>query len=331
MKALSVVFQKLAYQEVKMSKMFVTGGAGFIGSYLVDTLMASGHDVIVYDNLSTGSLDNIRQHSGKKNIRFIQGDLLDLDGLAGSMADCDTVFHLAAHADVRSGASDTRIDLDNGIIGTYNVLEAVRRNGIGRLVYASSAAVYGETLPVPMPESHGPLMPISLYGSAKAAGEALISAYCHTFNIQAWMFRFANIVGPRRKQGVIYDFVCKLKRNPAELEILGDGKQCKPYLHVEECVAGFLYAFEHAGERVNLFNIGVDSATDVTTIAEIVIKEMGLSGVKLNYTGGDRGWLGDAPQLRFDMSRMHKLGWHAKLSSDEAAVKAAREIVEWVT
>ena len=212
-------------------------------------------------------------------------------------------------------------------IATHNVLEAMRSNQVKEICFASSAAVYGETLPLPTPESYGPLLPISLYGAAKLGAEALISAYCHTFDMQGWLFRFANIVGARRRQGVTYDFVHRLKQNPRELEILGNGYQCKPYLHVSECVDGMLFGYAHATEKVNLFNIGVDSATSVRTICGIVIQEMGLRDVKLKYGSADRGWNGDAPQLRFDMTRMEKLGWKPSLSSDEAVRLGAREYI----
>jgi UDP-glucose 4-epimerase len=311
-----------------MHRVLVTGGAGFIGSHLVDRLLAEGHEVVACDNLSTGRKENLAQHMGKPNFTFIKLDLLNLDGLKQAMNGCRAIYHIAAHADVRSGADNTRIDLENGTIATYNVLEAMRCGNIKEIVSASSASVYGETLPVPMSENHGPLLPISLYGAAKVAAEALISAYCHTFDMRGWMFRFANIIGARRRQGVVYDFVHRLKQNPVELEVLGDGSQCKPYLHVSECVDGILYGYAHASERLNLFNIGVDSATDVRTIASIVVQQMGLKNVKLKFGTTDRGWPGDAPQLRFDMSKMNKLGWRAKLSSDDAVRLAVRDHME---
>jgi UDP-glucose 4-epimerase len=204
----------------------------------------------------------------------------------------------------------------------------MRRGNVREIVFSSSASVYGQTRPVPISEDHGPLLPVSLYGAAKLAAEALISAYCHTFDMQSWIFRFANIVGARRRQGVVYDFVRRLKQNPTRLEILGDGSQCKPYLHVSECVEGVLFGYNHAAEKINLFNIGVDSATDVRTIAGIVMQEMVLRGVRLKFGSGDRGWPGDAPQLRFDMSKLKTLGWRARLSSDEAVRLAAREHLE---
>jgi UDP-glucose 4-epimerase len=308
-----------------MHRILVTGGAGFIGSHLVDRLLSEGHEVVACDNLSSGRMENLKTAMANPRFSFKQLDLRDTDALIPAMRGCRSVFHIAAHADVRSGASDTRIDMENGAIATCNVLEAMRLNNIKEIIYASSASVYGETPPVPMKEDHGPLQPISLYGASKLASEAFISAYCHTFDMRGWMFRFANIVGARRRQGVVYDFVHRLKQNPAELEILGNGSQCKPYLHVGECVDGILFGYRNAGDRVNLFNIGVDSATDVRTIAAIVTAEMELSEARLKFGESDRGWAGDAPQLRFDMSKMQKLGWRARLSSDEAVRLAATE------
>lgn len=313
-----------------MPRVLVTGGAGFIGSHLVDRLLSAGLEVIACDNLSSGRMDNLRQQRANSNFSFIECDLRQIDNLMRTMEGCRTVFHLAAHADIRSGAHDTRVDLENGIMATYNVLESMRRHDVKEIVFASSASVYGETPVMPMPETYGPLQPISLYGASKAAGEALISSYCHTFNMRGWMFRFANIVGARRRQGVVYDFVHRLQQNPNELTILGNGSQRKPYLHVQECVDGILFGYEHAGEKVNLFNIGVESSTDVRAITAIVLEEMGLREVKLTFGSDVRGWPGDAPQLRFDMSRMERLGWRARLSSDQAVRLAAREhIAEW--
>ncbi len=311
-----------------MKKMLVTGGAGFIGSHIVDRLLEEGNKVVAYDNLSTGRMDNIKHHRDNSDFTFLKLDLLDTDALNKAVSGCTAVFHIAAHADVRRGAEDTHIDLNNGIIATHNVLEAMRLNNVPEIVFASSAAVYGETPPIPMSEDHGPLLPISLYGAAKLAAEGLISAYCRTFGMKGWMFRFANVVGGRRRQGVVYDFIRKLKENPAELEILGDGKQCKPYIHGNECADGIIYGYRHGKKIIDIFNIGVDSATDVNVIADMVVREMGIKNVKYLYTGGDRGWNGDAPQLRFDMSKMKKLGWEAKLSSDEAVIKTAIEYLE---
>ena len=308
-----------------MRRVLVTGGAGFIGSHLVDRLLAGENEVVACDNLSSGHMENLRLASQNPRFKFMELDLRCLDGLAETMRDCSTVFHLAAHADVRSGADDIAVDLENGTLATRNVLEAMRLAGAGEIVFASSASVYGEAPAVPLGESYGPLLPVSLYGAAKLAAEGLVSAYCHTFGMQGWIFRFANIVGTRRRQGVVYDFVHRLKQDPLRLQVLGNGSQRKPYLHVSECIDGIIYAHERAKDSVNLFNIGVESSTDVRTIAAIVTQEMGLGAVKLEFGSADRGWPGDAPQLRFDMTKMKNLGWCARLSSDEAVRLAASE------
>lgn len=305
---------------------FVTGGAGFIGSHLVDRLLDMG-EVTVYDNLSSGNKEFIEHHFGRKNFRFIQADLLDLDTLKETIKRHDVVFHMAANPEARAGIEDTDLDLKQGTIATYNVLEAMRLNGIKKIVFTSSSTVYGETPIEPVAEDYGPLHPISLYGASKLACEGLITAFCHLFNMQAWIFRFANVVGARATHGVIFDFINKLKQNPEELEILGNGTQEKPYIRVEDCVDGILYGFQHSNGQVNVFNLGISSSTSVSTIAQMLVEEMGLANIKFRYTGGNRGWPGDVPQVRFDTSRMEKLGWKPKYTSDEAVRKAIRDIL----
>ncbi len=306
---------------------FITGGAGFIGSHLVDRLILQG-DVTVYDNLSSGRIEFIAHHFGNPNFEFIQKDLLDLEDLKESIKNHDVIFHLAANPDARLGIEDTSLDLNQETIATCNVLEAMRVNGIKKMVFSSSGTIYGETPVIPLPENYGPVLPISLYGAGKVASEALISAFCHTFDMQSWIYRFANIVGPRGTHGVIFDFLHKLKRNSNELEILGDGNQKKPYLSVEDCVEGILFGFENSNERVNFFNLGCESTTDVRTIARMVVKEMGLENVKFEYTGGDRGWPGDVPQVRFNTEKMEKLGWKPRYTSDQAVEMAIKFLVE---
>jgi len=307
-------------------KIFITGGSGFIGSHLVDKIVDMGK-VTVYDNLSSGKKDFIRYHFGRESFQFIEADLLDLDTLKRTMKGHDVVFHMAANPEARAGIEDTDLDLKQGTIATYNVLEAMRLNGIKKIVFASSSTVYGETPVKPISEDYGPLQPISLYGASKLACEGLITAFCHLFEIQAWIFRFANVVGVRATHGVIFDFINKLKQNPKELEILGDGNQEKPYIHVEDCVEGILYGFQHSDDQVNVFNLGCSSTTRVNTIARMVVEEKGLRDVKFKYTGSNRGWPGDIPQVRFDTSKMEKLGWRPKYSSDEAVHKAIKEIL----
>ena len=237
------------------------------------------------------------------------------------------VFHMAANPEARAGIENTDLDLKQGTIATYNVLEAMKVNEIKKLVFASSGTVYGETPVKPIIEDYGPLLPISLYGASKLACEGLITAFCHLFDMQAWIYRFANVVGERTTHGVIYDFINKLKENPDELEILGDGTQEKPYLLVTDCVDGMLFGFEHSNEQVNVFHLGCPSSTSVDIIARILVTEMGLPDTKFKYTGGVRGWPGDIPQVRYDTSRMEKLGWKTGHTSDEAVRKAIKQIL----
>jgi UDP-glucose 4-epimerase len=308
-------------------KVFVTGGAGFIGSHLVDRLISKGHQVTVYDNLSSGEKEFIEHHLGKDGFQFIEADALDLNTLTSSMKDHDIVFHLAANGDIRQGIVETDLHLKQGTIASYNVLESMRINGIKKIVFSSSATVYGEAPVIPLPEDYGPLLPISLYGAGKLATEALISAYCGTFDMQGRIFRFANIVGRRMGHGVIYDFIEKLNRNPHELEILGDGCQRKPFVYIEDCADAILFGFTNSNQGISVLNIGCSTETDVTTIAKMVVEEIGLNGVRFKYTGGERGWPGDVPQLRFNTDKMRRLGWEAKYTSDEAARKAIREML----
>jgi UDP-glucose 4-epimerase len=312
--------------ESVLMRAFVTGGAGFIGSHLVDALIEKGYTVTVYDNLSSGKKEFIEHHIGKEFFTFIKADLLDQKKLEESLEDHEVVFHLAANPDVRLGVKKPEIAKQD-ILATYNLLDAMRLKDIKKIVFSSSSTIYGETPEISLPENYGPLLPISVYGAAKLAAEGLISSFCHTFDMQGWIFRFANVVGERGTHGVIVDFINKLKRNPKELEILGDGKQRKSYLYVKDCIDGMLFGFEHANEQINLFNLGSEGATEVNKIAEMVVKEMNLKNVTFKYTGGERGWKGDIPRFQFDISKINKLGWKAKYSSDEAVRKAIRDLL----
>lgn len=306
---------------------FISGGAGFIGSHLVDRLVSMG-EVTVYDNLSSGKTEFIKHHLSRDNFHFIQADLLELDALKKAIKDHEVVFHLAANPEARAGIEDTYLDLRQGTLTTYNVLEAMRVNEIKKIIFASSSTVYGETRVKSITEDYGPLVPISLYGASKLASEGLVTAFSHTFGMQAWIFRFANVVGPRATHGVIFDFISKLKQNAAELEILGDGNQKKPYIHVDDCVEGFLYGFLHSTNQLNLFNLGCSTVTSVSNIARIIVEEMGLNNVKFKYTGGERGWPGDVPHYRLDPSRMGRLGWKPRYTSDEAVRRGIRDILD---
>lgn len=305
---------------------FITGGAGFIGSHLADRLVNRG-EVTVYDNLSSGRREFIDQHLNNPAFKFVQADLLNRGQLAAAMEGSDVVFHLSANPEIKAGQNDTEADLNQGTIATYNVLDTMRGLNISKIVFASSSVVYGETSGEPVSEDYGPLQPISLYGAAKLAGEGLITAFCHLFHMQAWLFRFANVVGSRATHGVIRDFVHKLKRNAGELEVLGNGKQAKSYVHISDCVDGILYGLQHSNGQVNVFNLGNNDVVDVATIARLLLEQMGLPETKLKYTGGSRGWPGDVPRICLETSRMEKLGWKPEHSSEEAIRLAIKEIL----
>jgi len=310
-----------------MTRYFITGGAGFIGSHLVDRLVAEGSGVVVYDNLVSGKKERIEHHLGKENFRFIEADLLDFDTLKQEIKGHEVIWHLGANTDIPTGNKITDLDLNNCTIATRNVLEAMRENNIDKIIFASSACVYGDAPPVALAETFGPLLPINLYGAGKLACEGLISAYSHLFGIKAWMFRFANVVGARMGYGVIYDFIQKLKQNPRELEILGDGNQEKPFFLVEDCVDGMLCAFNNSASQYDVYNLGCESFTRVTGIARIVAEEMGIKDIKFKYTGGRRGWPGDVPVVHFNVDKVKKLGWRARHTSDEAVRIAARRLL----
>jgi UDP-glucose 4-epimerase len=313
----------------KNKKIFITGGAGFIGSNLVEELLKEKAKVIVYDNLSLGRKEFIIPFLKNSSFKFIKADLLNKKKLEESIKGTDIVFHMAANSDIPYGIKHPEVELKNGTIATSNLLEAMRKNNVKKIVFASTSAVYGDKPKIiPTPENYGPLFPISFYGASKLASEALISAYCHNFNFQAWIFRFANIIGKNGTHGVVFDFIKKLKKNPKELVILGDGEQAKPCLHVKECVEGMIYGLKKADQQLNFFNLACRGAIKVKKIAELVVKEMGLKNVRFKYTGGKRGWPGDVPQVRLDSKKMKKLGWEAKLTSDEAVKLGIKELVK---
>ncbi|MBN2066751.1 MAG: NAD-dependent epimerase/dehydratase family protein [Candidatus Thermoplasmatota archaeon] len=306
---------------------FVTGGAGFIGSHLVDQLIQDGHAVTVYDDLSSGKQEFIEHHLDNNNFTFIHADLVDTKKLIESLQGHDVVYHIAANPDVRLGAQQPVI-AKKDMLAIYNLLDTMRRHDIKQIIFSSSSTVYGETPPQPLPENYGPLLPISVYGAAKLAAEGMISSFCHTFDMQGWIFRFANIVGERGTHGVIVDFIKKLRNDPKHLEILGDGKQKKPYLYVKDCVDAMLFGCQHAQDQINVLNLGCDTATQVTRIAEIVVEEMGLNDVTFSYTGGTRGWKGDVPYFQLDTTKMKKLGWTATYLSDDAVRETTKVLLD---
>ncbi|HTY13858.1 MAG TPA: NAD-dependent epimerase/dehydratase family protein [Candidatus Omnitrophota bacterium] len=303
-------------------KVFITGGAGFIGSHLADRMAKEGWEIVVYDNLSSGREEFLSTHKGKHYFTFIKGDLLDLPAVEKALKGCDLVFHLAANPDIRYGIKVTDTDLKQNTIVTYNILEAMRRNGVKEICLASTSTIYGEPKVMPTPEDYGPLFPISLYGASKLACEALCTAFAHTFGMKCWLFRFANIVGGRGTHGIIFDFIAKLKADPKELEILGNGKQTKSYLLVDDCVDAMLFAHAKSSETHNVFNLGGEDRIDITSIAKLLIEKMGLKDAKLKFTGGERGWPGDVPQMHLSVKKLAKLGWKCERSSRESVSTA---------
>ena len=308
-------------------KAFVTGGAGFIGSHIVDHLIAQGAGVTVYDNLTTGFRANLGDHCGNPAFQFIQGDILDFDLLARSLAGHDAVFHFQANADVRGGMEKTRIDLEQNTTGTWNVLEAMRLHGAKLIVFSSSATVYGEPDRFPTPED-APLIQTSLYGASKLAGEAMLQAYSEYFGIRSIAFRFVSWIGARYSHGVVFDFVTKLRQDPRRLEVLGDGKQRKSYLDVRDGVSGIFTAVERFGGVKGVFNLGHDEFMNVLDLAQIVLSEMGLENVEICTTGGERGWLGDSPIVHLDTRRIKALGWIPEIAIETGIRSTVRHLLE---
>jgi UDP-glucose 4-epimerase len=325
------IFSKISGSSMilKDRSILVTGGAGFIGSHLVDRLIKENR-VAVLDNFSSGKMEHISFHQDDPNFELIKADIFDSDALDLAMEGKDMVFHLAANPDVKLGAENTSVHLEQNILATYKLLEAMRRGKTKKIAFTSTSTVYGEASVIPTPENYGPLKPISLYGASKLACEALISSYCHTFEMQSWIYRFANIVGERGTHGVIVDFMRKLRSNPESLEILGSGEQCKSYLEVRDCVEGMVLCVERSDMQVNIFNIGSSDWVDVTGIADIVTREMGLPKVEYRYTGGidGRGWRGDVKVMLLDINAVSKLGWKPKHSSAESIKAAANALIE---
>jgi UDP-glucose 4-epimerase len=306
----------------------VTGGAGFIGSHLIDALIEEGNEVRCIDNFSSGRKEFIEQ-SMEKGLELIEGDMLNRDDIRRALKGCDTVFHLAANPDVRLGVENTEVHLEQNIIATYNLLEEMRNAGVKKIAFTSSSTVYGEAEEIPTPESYGPLIPISLYGASKLAAEGLIASYCHTFDMQSVIYRFANVVGPRSTHGVTYDFIKKLRENENELEILGDGKQKKSYLYISDCIEAMLFGMDKSRNKVEIFNIGSEDWVDVSKIADIVSKEMSLSP-KYRFTGGvdgGRGWKGDVKIMRLSIEKLKNMGWTPKYGSEEAIEMTARWLI----
>ena len=312
-------------------KAFVSGGAGFIGSNLVDRLLDVGHEVTVYDNLSTGLLQFLEYARDFDRFRLVEGDLLDEGSLSEAIAGHEFVFHLAANADVRFGTEHPRRDLEQNTIVTNNVLEAMRKNGISKIAFASTGSVYGDATVIPTPENAPFPIQTSLYAASKLAGEGLIAAYCGGFGFQSWIFRVVSILGERYTHGHVFDFYRKLKQNPSRLEVLGNGKQRKSYLYIQDCIDAMLFALEKSNESVNVLNLGVDGYCEVNDSIGWICEELGVTP-KLDYSGGDRGWIGDNPFIFLDTSKIRDLGWKPKLSIQNGVLKTIQYLKtnEWV-
>lgn len=309
-------------------KALITGGAGFIGSHLADLLVSKDYDVVVVDNLSLGTIENINHLANHKKFKFIKEDLLRLDKLKDIFQEnkFDAVFHLAANSDIQNSADNPGIDLEHTFLTTWNTLECCRLFWVDKFVFASSSAVYGEMTKV-LSEDTGPLCPVSYYGAGKLAAESFISAYSSMNNIKSWIVRFPNVVGERATHGVLHDFIKKLRSDSTHLMILGDGHQKKPYMYVRDLVEAVLYIYQNADAMLNCYNVGVDDQLSVKEMAKIICEEMLLKDVTFTYTGGETGWKGDVSRYQYDLKKLNSLGWKAKYPSGEAVRLAVRSIL----
>lgn len=309
-------------------KVLVTGGAGFIGSHLLDRLISLDYEVSVLDNLSSGFRVNMSQSIGR-NMKFMLGDCADAGDVREAMKDVDVLFHLAANAEVRLEFNDPKTCFQQNIYATHILLEELRRSKAQTVVFTSTSTVYGDVDLIPTPEDY-PTRPISVYGASKLASEALITAYAHTYDIKAVIFRLANIVGSRSGHGVIHDFISKLKVNPRELEILGDGTQTKSYLYINDCLDAVLRATAKSEGLTNIFNVGSQDQINVKEIAKLVVDEMDLKDVAFHFSGGvdgGRGWRGDVKKMFLDVTKIESLGWKPKFSSEDAVVQTIRSLL----
>ena len=308
----------------------VAGGAGFIGSHLIDSLIAEGHMVICADKLIMGRT-NIVHLNGNANFKLYEVELSDQSNVDRIFADecIDVVYHLAANSDIQKGGSDPSIDFNDTLLTTRALLEGMRKYGVKKMFFASTSAVYGEILDIRLTETTGGIMPVSYYGVAKLASEAIISSYVSMCDMSVVIFRFPNVIGPRLTHGAVYDFIRKLRNNPTELEILGNGTQCKPYIYVLDLIEAIVQITQEFTPGEQVYNISVISeGTTVTHIAEIVVEELGLENVLFTYTGGDRGWKGDVPRFSYDISKVLATGWLPKHTSDEAVRQTVKDVIE---
>jgi UDP-glucose 4-epimerase len=310
---------------------FVTGGAGFIGSNLVDRLLADGHAVTVFDNFSTGMPEFLEVARRYSHFQMVKGDLLDVPALTGAMTGHQFVFHFAANADVRFGTQHPRKDLEQNTIATFNVLEAMRTNGLRRIAFSSTGSIYGEAEVIPTPETCPFPVQTSLYGASKLAGEGMIAAYATGFGFQAYIFRFVSILGERYTHGHVFDFYSKLLDNAHQIEVLGNGKQRKSYLHVQDCINGMLTVIEKSQQAVTIANLGTEEYCCVNDSLSWICAHLGVNPRRV-YTGGDRGWIGDNPFIFLDTTYVRSLGWRPKLTIQEGVLRTLQYLqhYQWV-
>lgn len=309
-------------------KALVVGGAGFIGSHLIDALLSEGNDVVCVDNFFIGTKENIKHLEGNKHFRFYEQDASCLNKMEKifEKEHIDYVFHLAANSDIQASAQNPMIEYKNTYSTTFTILECMRKHNVKKLFFASTSAVYGEQMGAHVGEETVPLKPISYYGGAKLGSEGIISAFAYMNDMSVLVFRFPNVIGPRLTHGVIFDFVKRLKEDPSHLRILGDGTQCKPYIYVLDLVNAIM-KFKDVKAGVALYNVGVETQTSVTRIAEIVCEKMGLTGIPFEYTGGRGGWKGDVPVFAYNLDKIHGQGWEASMTSDEAVAKTVEMVL----
>lgn len=309
-------------------KVLVTGGAGFIGSHLVERLLKEGNEVIVVDNYTLGKKENLASVLENKNLEIIECNIDETENFCEKLIDynIDIIYHLAANSDIQKGGQNPDVDFRDTFMTTRSVLELMRRKDIKNLFFSSTSAIYGDKMGIPLKEDLGDLKPISYYGGAKFASEALISSYTHMNDLNVVMFRFPNVIGPHLTHGVIFDFKKKLERNPKELEILGDGTQQKPYVYVLDLIDAIMMLTKDIKKGIEIYNAGDETSTSVLTIANIVCEELGYKDVEYKFTGGNIGWKGDVPKFNFNLEKIHKAGWKASHTSDEAVRDTVRSI-----
>ena len=323
----------ISITKIDFDTAMITGGAGFIGSYIAEKLVENGTDTKVIDNLVTGKKENLSKCFDQDNFSFLEYDLGNLDGIENHLGDVDILFHFAADPEVRTGYSKPEDSFEQNIVNTFNLLQKIKQSKIKKIVFASSSSVYGDAKIIPTNEEYGPLSPISHYGASKLACEAMVSSFCHNYNIEGVILRLAKVIGLRGRHGLIWDLVHKLKINQDELELLGDGKQTKSFIHISDAINGIFSSLNNLQDKVEVFNLGSEDSVEIMDVAKIVCKNMGLNEIKINLTGGvddGRGWKGDIKIAHLDISKLKNLGWRPKLSSLEAADVTSQEIIDEV-